>query len=433
MATAAVLREYGLMPSENSSLAAGENTTLAAVRRRSLTYLGYLFWVFLAAGALVVVNAAISLLTRWVELLEFSRGVLGLAKPVIGPDIYLLSGIAAAVLAAGALLAFLYSRYRAAWNSRVPAGAKHSRILRIRDNVSDGELAARTEYINEIGKPLSLRPNDDSRAFYKGAAEDVLKHIEPDIAQRAITAGLVVGLNRNPLIDGLTIVASALELQFHVLTRLGKRPSPRVWMEMLRRTGASLFLNSYVTREDTIYLGLAIRKAAWGLGATADAADHAANALHDVAWDDVLGGHSIPGVSAAASLASLSLGAGAFGLRQIGNFVNATADDLLQGVLAGGILYYHGMALAADCLALDREHRSSPEMTRTVSQAMMTACAPAGRLLRDQTRRMREFLAEKRRQAVRAAKESALGGVRSASASLVEKVRSAFSGPAADS
>jgi hypothetical protein len=62
--------------------------------------------------------------------------------------------------------------------------------------------------------------------------------------KRAVTAGLVIGLNRSPLIDTLSIAASAFELQLHVLTQLGKRPSARTSIEMLKRTSASLFINS---------------------------------------------------------------------------------------------------------------------------------------------------------------------------------------------
>ena len=120
---------------------------------------------------------------------------------------------------------------------------------------------------------------------------------------------------------------------------------------------------------------------------------------------------------------------GAFGLRQIGTFIEATANDLLQGVLAGGVLYYHGMALAADCLALDDQHRRSPEMTRTIGQAMAIACVPAGRLLRNQVRRLRELLRERRRLALAAAKDAAKQGfdkVRTTSSSTWDSVKQVF-------
>ena len=256
----------------------------------------------------------------------------------------------------------------------------------------------------------------------------MLCSVEADIAQRAVTVGLVIGLNRNPLLDTLSIAAAAFELQLHVLTRLGKRPSAGTWVEMLKRTSASLFLNNYISRDDALYLNLAIRKAALGLEMASDAVQEASGALADIDWDEVLGGVSVPGISAVTSFATMGMSVGAFGLRQLGSFIEATSNDLLQGVLAGGILYYHGMALAADCLALDEEHRRSPEMTRTIGQAMNVACAPAGRLLRDQVRRMREFLRERRRLAFVAAKDAAKHGVdklRSASSSTWDSVKEA--------
>jgi hypothetical protein len=133
--------------------------------------------------------------------------------------------------------------------------------------------------------------------------------------------------------------------------------------------------------------------------------------MADIDWDEVLGGMSVPGLAAAVSVMTMSMRVGAFGLRHIGSFIETTANDLLRGVLAGGILYYHGMALAADCLALDDEHRRSPEMTRAIGHAMNVACAPAGRLLRDRVRRMREFLRDRRRMVFGAATDAAKQGV----------------------
>jgi lysyl-tRNA synthetase class I len=115
----------------------------------------------------------------------------------------------------------------------------------------------------------------------------------------------------------------------------------------------------------------------------------------------------VPGLSEVISFAGMSMRVGSSGLRHIGNFIEHTANDMVQGVLAGGILYYHGMALAADCLALDENHRHSPEMTRTMGEALNVACAPAGRLLRDQVRRMREFLRERQRMVFDAAVDAA--------------------------
>ena len=49
-------------------------------------------------------------------------------------------------------------------------------------------------------------------------------------------------------------------------------------------------------------------------------------------------------------------------MKQIAEVIENVGDDLLQGVLAGGVIYHHGMAIAADVLALDKVHRRSPEM-----------------------------------------------------------------------
>jgi len=147
-----------------------------------------------------------------------------------------------------------------------------------------------------------------------------------------------------------------------------------------------------------------------------------------VDWDELLGGVNVPGLSAVTSFATMSMSVGAFGLRHIGTFIEAAANDLLQGVLAGGVLYFHGMSLAADCLAVDREHRASAEMTRTIAQSMTVACVPAGRILRDQVRRMRAILRGRRQLALTAAREAAKVGVekfRETSASHWESVKGA--------
>ena len=246
---------------------------------------------------------------------------------------------------------------------------------------------------------------------YEALASQLLTAIEMDIAARAVSIGLVVGLNRNRFLDTLSIIASNLELQLHVLTRLGKRPSLGTWLELLKRAGSSVFLNNYVSREDCLYLNLAIKKAALGAEIASDSIDEAAGLLSDLDWDEVLGHVNVPGLSAVTSLATMGMSVGAFGLRQVGAFIESASTDLLQGVLAGGVLYFHGMAIAADCLSLDNQHRQSSLMNRTISQSMLVACVPAGRMLREQVRRMRSFFRERRQLAFSAAKDTAKQGV----------------------
>ncbi len=396
------------------------DSTLESVRRRGQGYLGYLLWIFGFLGLLWTLNLLFSLVERWVNLLRNVRPALGFQAPVAGPDWWVIGGVLFLVLLSIALGLWAYTAYRSAWTRRLEAlwgrtpPSSHARILRIPALATDRALQRRSDYLCALlaspgwtrKEPVAVSASPLDRDAYRTASAAVLRDIENDIARRAVTAGLVIGLNRNPLIDTLTIAATAFELQLHVLSRLGKRPSLRTWLELVKRAGASIFLNTYVTREDALYLNLAIRKAALGLEVASDAVQ---NTLADIDFDEVLGHISIPGLTEAAHMASFGVSVGASGLRYIANFIEYAANDLLQGVMAAGILYYHGMALAAECLSLDEEHRRSPEMTRTIGQAMTMACAPAGQLLREQVRQMRAFLRERRRQMFSAAKENVSG------------------------
>jgi hypothetical protein len=402
------------------AVSGGDNATLQGVRQRSLSFFGYILWILLIGGGILAANGLLSVFQRLVELLNALRSMFGFRPPLSGPDTVLIGGVLGAVALCLLAAVWVYGRYRAAWTKRLREtwrGVDKTELTRIRPQAAvagDREVTERSLYLNELsavhGWP-SIEAGQDARSAYRSAAAGILRRVETDIARRAITTGLIVGLNRSRAIDSISILAAALELQLHVLTLLGKRPSLRTWIEMLKRTGASLFLNAYVTREDALYLNLAIRKAALGLQAGAEAVDEASHALADIDLDEILHGASVPGLQELASFASMGLSVGSFGLRQIGMFVEVAANDLLQGVLAGGVLYYHGMSLAAECLALDLEHRRTPEMTRTVGQAMSTVCEPAGRLLRDQVRRMRIFLRERRRMVLTVAKERSKQGL----------------------
>jgi hypothetical protein len=396
----------------------GEDAILASVRCRGRRYLGYLFWAVAVMAGLWAMNAAAALLGRWISILQQLRRSAGLPVPAAGPDYWILGGVAMLVFPGIAVLTGAYTVYRITWNRRLrnlwraPELRRFSCIPQLRDRANAAELQRRADYLKALAssrewKGLALDECQDKRQWYTNSAAAILRAIEPDVGRRAVTAGLVVGVNRNPLFDILTIAASGFELQLYVLTRLGKRPSLGTWIQMAKHVGASLFLNSYVSREDALCLNLAIRKAALGIEVAGDSLQ----AMADLDWDEVLGDVHVPGLSAVTSLASMGIGVGAFGLRHLGNFIETTANDLLQGVLAGGILYYHGMGLAAHCLALDQEHCATPEMTRTVEQAMVAACTPAGQLLRDQLRHMRGFLRERRRAGLGVAKDAARHGI----------------------
>src|SRR5207302_818004 len=71
--------------------------------------------------------------------------------------------------------------------------------------------------------------------------------------------------------------AAALEIQLHVLTRLGKRPSLALWNQMLTRTMSSLFVNAYLNQSESLALKIAIKKMGMGLELASDMIDHAAS------------------------------------------------------------------------------------------------------------------------------------------------------------
>ncbi len=381
---------------------------------RSRTYLGYLLWVACGLVFLWAANLAIALGEKWVAFLRGVRRAAGIAVPVSGPDYWVIGGVSLLLIVVLIALSLAYGSYRRAWNRRLRT-------------VWDGKPSYKTqsEYLHGLAAHWGVERNDVSD---RSLAVHLLGELERDVAARAVTAGLVVGMNRNHLLDSLVIVASALELQLHVLTRLGKRPNLPIWIELIKRAGASIFLNTYVGREDALYLNLAIRKAPLGVEMAADTLQESATSLADVDWDEVLGNVAIPGFSAVASVATMSMSVGAFGLRHIGTLIEAASNDLLQGVLASGVLYFHGMSLAADCLAVDAQHRASAEMNRTVAQSMAVACAPAGQMLRNQVRNMRAFLRTRRQLAFTYAKDAAKSGIekfQEASASHWDWVKSA--------
>ena len=109
--------------------------------------------------------------------------------------------------------------------------------------------------------------------------------------------------------------------------------------------------------------------------------------------------------------ATMSLTVGQVGLHVIGTLIESVGDELTQGALAAGIIYYHGIALASDTLALDEHHRRSPSMNRSVREGIWKMGEIAGSILRDFVRQRRTAFREKRRQIVRSLPKSAYSGI----------------------
>jgi hypothetical protein len=360
--------------------------------------------VLSAAGFVVIAAAAyFTLIRSWLDLLDRTRIMLGFPPPA-GPDWLLIAGLAAALIVPVAAALFLYGYYLRAWRRRVgqvwPDAhhmRRYSRMRPLPPRATPAQLEEHETYVQALAA---------SPGWVDTPVSAIFGQIEQDIAKRALATGLIVGVSRRPIIDLLTISGAALELQLHVLSQLGKYPNLRTWLTLLQRAGASLFFNTYLNREQLWELTLAVKKAALGLHAVSELSDHASDWLANVDTDEYLdalpdeGAYAMLRASAEVALSSSSfaLGVGATGVRQISRVIDRYGDELLEGILAGGILYYHGIALAADCLAADQVHRSSAELNRTPYQATAAIASFAGGLLRRHVREYRAVLRDKRRQ-----------------------------------
>ena len=105
--------------------------------------------------------------------------------------------------------------------------------------------------------------------------------------------------------------------------------------------------------------------------------------------------------------ATMALTVGQVGLHVLGTLIESVGDELTQGALAASILYYHGMALAADTLAIDAAHRASPAMNRNFREGVWKMGEIAGSILRDLVRERRTAFRSRRTQIIRSLPKSA--------------------------
>jgi hypothetical protein len=103
----------------------------------------------------------------------------------------------------------------------------------------------------------------------------------------------------------------------------------------------------------------------------------------------------------------MALTVGQVGLHVLGTLIESVGDELTQGALAAGILYYHGMALASDTLALDAAHRAAPGMNRSFRDGVWKMGEIAGSILRDLVRQRRTAFRDRRTQIIRSLPKSA--------------------------
>jgi hypothetical protein len=405
-----------------------DSPALDGLRRRGFFLISGLLWAAAAGLVIVISGYALILYHYAIALAERVRSSVGLAPPPHGPDWLMLAVLASGPALCIVCVAVLWSWYQRVWFRKVrgmwPDARDRARYSRWRTM----PVRASMEQKQRHAEYLSALIRSDVWAVYRECANDapqceaqaesLLADLERDIAERALTIGLTVGISRNRYIDLFTIFAAALELQLHVLSRLGKRPSWHAWRLLIQRCGASLFINSYLNRQDSLALNLMIKKAGMGLYAAGDLMEGAATHLseNDIDLDEAFN-LSHPGLIGMATK-SLELGAtmaltvGQVGLHVLGNLIESVGDELAQGALAAGIIYYHGISLASDTLAVDLVHRQSPAMTRNFREGVWKMGEITGTILRDFVRQRRNAFREKRGRMVRTLPRSAYAAIR---------------------
>jgi hypothetical protein len=402
--------------------ASPESPALTALRRRGQFLISGLMWAA-AAGLFVLISGYSLVLYHYaVALAERTRLSLGFAAPERGPDWFMIAVLSCGPLICVAVLVLFGLWYRRLWLRRLATvwpeardRARYSRWQSAPPRANDSERGQRSRNLTALLKSdlwnAFTPPAESSTVEHK--ADWLLLELEKDIAERALTTGLTVGISHNRYIDLFTIFAAALELQLHVLTRLGKRPSWHAWRLLVQRCGASLFINSYLNRQDSLALNLLIKKAGMGLYAAGDLMENASQHLSesDFDLDEALNmQHSGLFGIATKSLemgATMALTVGQVGLHVLGTLIETAGDELTQGALAAGILYYHGISLAADTLAIDQVHRASPTMNRSFRDGVWKMGEIAGAILRDLVRKRRTAFRDRRRQIVRSLPKSA--------------------------
>ena len=403
------------MPSETA-----DSLALSSLRRRGQFLVSSLMWAAVAGLAILLSGYLLILYHYGLVLAERIRGSLGWHAPPSGPDWFLLSLLALGPLVLIVLLAAASGWYRRIWSARLREVWKdaadrkqYSGWRALTHKADEDERSARALYLSKL-RGVEIAP-----AEYESKAEAVLAVVEQDIAERALATGLIVGISRNRFVDLFTIFTATLELQLHVLSMLGKRPSWRAWRLLLQRCGASLFINSYLNRQDALMLNLMVKKAGMGLHVAGDlmSAGAAHLAESDVDLDEALGlshggllGLATKGLEMGATMA---LTVGQVGLQTLGMLIESVGDELAQGALAAGIIYYHGISLASDTLALDRLHRHSPAMNRSLREAVWKMGEVAGTILLDFVRQRRIAFRERRQQMVKSLPRTAYGKLQS--------------------
>lgn len=394
----------------------GSPDYLSLPRQRLIKFAKF-FTVLSACGGLLLVGVLlIAGLNTLITSLNNIRTAMGLTIEPGKPD-YLVLVIAAflLLLIVGAILVF-YLKYQRMWQNKVhefwkndpKAEKRYSKLKKLSETATPNEREAHVAYIrglvqtNEwrtwyasnngrLGFPAYNDPKIIKEEDASTLAAEMFKELNKDIAARAFAVGLVVGISHSRLMDRLAIVFAAHEIQYHVMSRLGKRPTLRTWPLLMTHTLSSLFFNLYLSREEVSAISLSLKGIAFGVQAGAEALD---NLVEDL---DLEGGGDIIGTALLALKAGVGISkAGAISIVML---IDKAGDDILEGLLAGGILYYQGASLAAECLAVDKKSLTSADFALSPKACVNEGIKRAGTILKDIIDGRRKQLADRRKKA----------------------------------
>jgi hypothetical protein len=251
------------------------------------------------------------LFSQAIAFIEHFRSALALHAPITGPDWLLISMLSFMVTVPGAGAVVMWKLYRRHWNRRLDMvwtqpghKTQFGKVLPIQVRACAEERYRRMRYVSALlstpgwgsrweemrkggaipphFEPVTLLPD-----YYEAASAEILKAIEKNITERAIATGLIVGVSSNPRLDALTILLAAFEIQMYVLTELGKKPDLRLWIQLIKRCGDSLFFNTYLNRGDCLSVSFAIKQSGIGVQAVSELMDEFADVVDDVDMDEM--------------------------------------------------------------------------------------------------------------------------------------------------
>lgn len=395
-------------------------------------------------GAIIICGYVFFLLCQCIELINRSRKALGFAVPESGPDWLVLVLIACIICAMLTILLIMLRWYNHICDKKLkkvwPRKFDRMKYSRMNGRINTKGYS-HAQYIRELlQSPVwrekwedvckkipdkypvlnGISPETLTDEECRAAAAGIAAIVRIEIAKRALAVALLTGFSRKRWVDQLAICIAGLDIQIEVLGMLGKKLTLKYWRIMLKRTLASIFVNSFFNQQQVSDLIITIKSFAMGFSIVIENASDlldASDAPVDEIFDSLRsilgnsGGGPLlgdilamleKGTSASLIGLDLTLSAGASASRILAVIIEKIGDDVLEASLAGGILYYHGMELLRETLPFDEDQRESPEFKPSPYDCAVEIARSGGYAIRDLVRARRKQFVKRRIAAAKA-------------------------------